>query len=225
MSRGGMEEKKTECWFCLGSPQVEKHLVVSIGNEAYVAMAKGGVVNEHVLIIPINHMSNFLSSSQTVTDEINMYKDSLRKCFESQGKSVLFFERFIRSSRAPEHMHIQVVPLSKNLVSNAEPLFNEKGLKFGITFETISSSDTWKDRISKDSGYLLIELPNGNHLLHIIASGVRHPFQFAREVVAELLGFPERADWKACKLDKQQETSVSNNFKKMFQPFDFSLMQ
>ncbi|XP_032360999.1 CWF19-like protein 1 isoform X2 [Etheostoma spectabile] len=29
------------CWFCLASPQVEKHLVISIGTHCYLALAKG----------------------------------------------------------------------------------------------------------------------------------------------------------------------------------------
>nr|KAG5702915.1 hypothetical protein BaRGS_034688 [Batillaria attramentaria] len=43
------------CWFCLGSPQVEKHLVVSVGTLTYLALAKGGLVADHVLILPIQH--------------------------------------------------------------------------------------------------------------------------------------------------------------------------
>jgi CWF19-like protein 1 len=43
------------CWFCLASPHVEKHLIVSIGDFCYLAMAKGGLVSEHCLILPIGH--------------------------------------------------------------------------------------------------------------------------------------------------------------------------
>lgn len=30
-----------DCWFCLSSTNVEKHLVVTIGEEMYVVLAKG----------------------------------------------------------------------------------------------------------------------------------------------------------------------------------------
>lgn len=46
------------CWFCLASPEVEKHLVVSVGNHAYLALAKGGLVSEHLLILPITHFQS-----------------------------------------------------------------------------------------------------------------------------------------------------------------------
>ena len=31
----------TSCWFCLASPNVEKHLVVTIATEVYIALPKG----------------------------------------------------------------------------------------------------------------------------------------------------------------------------------------
>ncbi|XP_064113459.1 CWF19-like protein 1 [Macrobrachium nipponense] len=46
------------CWFCLASPEVEKHLVVSVGNHSYVALAKGGLVAQHLLILPIAHFQS-----------------------------------------------------------------------------------------------------------------------------------------------------------------------
>jgi hypothetical protein len=66
------------CWFCLKSPEgnnenmsidnlffflkkfrsfskVEKHLIIAVGDEAYVAMAKGGLVEDHLLIVAVEH--------------------------------------------------------------------------------------------------------------------------------------------------------------------------
>jgi hypothetical protein len=41
--------------------------------------------------------------------------------------------------------------------------------------------------------------------------------------MASLLGTPERGDWKVCKLDVEEETSMADRFKEQFQSFD--LMQ
>lgn len=43
------------CWFCLSSPSVEKHLVISVGTHCYLALAKGPLNPYHVLILPIAH--------------------------------------------------------------------------------------------------------------------------------------------------------------------------
>lgn len=39
-----------DCWFCLSSPKVEKHLVTSVGQKVYLALAKGGLTPDHVLV-------------------------------------------------------------------------------------------------------------------------------------------------------------------------------
>ena len=43
------------CWFCLSNPDVDKQLIVSIGEECYLALAKGGFDAFHVLLVPIQH--------------------------------------------------------------------------------------------------------------------------------------------------------------------------
>jgi hypothetical protein len=53
------------CWFCLASPEVEKHLVVSVGTQCYLALAKGGLTENHVLILPIGHYQSRLISKRS----------------------------------------------------------------------------------------------------------------------------------------------------------------
>lgn len=57
---------KGPCWFCLGSPEVEKHLVVSVGTSVYLALAKGGLNEQHVLILPIGHFQSLVTCSDDV---------------------------------------------------------------------------------------------------------------------------------------------------------------
>jgi hypothetical protein len=39
-------------------------------------------------------------------------------------------------------------------------------------------------------------------------------------VLANILGTPERGDWKQCKLDLSEETAMADQFKEQFQEFD-----
>lgn len=41
-------DPNAKCWFCLGSADVEKHLISSIGTGAYLAMPKGAINEGHV---------------------------------------------------------------------------------------------------------------------------------------------------------------------------------
>ena len=78
--------------------------------------------------------------------------------------------------------------------------------------------------------FFRVELPSGEHLLHRMANNSRkHPLQFGREVVANILGTPELKDWKRCLpkstaerqgTEEQLEALMANEFKAAFAPFD-----
>lgn len=51
-------------------------------------------------------------------------------------------------------------------------------------------------------------------------AGERHPLGYGREVLAELAGVPERADWKACQCSKREEEARTEKFKSVFKAYD-----
>ncbi|NXA42390.1 C19L1 protein, partial [Eudromia elegans] len=101
------------CWFCLASPEVEKHLVVSVGTHCYLALAKGGLLLDHVLILPIGHYQSVVDLSAEVVEEVTRYKSALKEFFRSQGKRYVLFERNYKS----QHLQLQVIPLPLKLCS------------------------------------------------------------------------------------------------------------
>jgi hypothetical protein len=46
------------------------------------------------------------------------------------------------------------------------------------------------------------------------------PFVSFLQVLANILGTPERGDWKACKLEVSEERALADQFKEQFQKFD-----
>lgn len=58
----------------MASPQAEKHLVISIGEHVYLALAKGGLVPDHLLITTITHFQSTSELSKEVIDEIEKFK-------------------------------------------------------------------------------------------------------------------------------------------------------
>ena len=55
------------CWFCLSGAEVEKHLIVSIGDHSYLALPKGGLTPDHVLVLPIAHHPSLLELPNEVS--------------------------------------------------------------------------------------------------------------------------------------------------------------
>lgn len=58
-----------------------------------------------------------------------------------------------------------------------------------------------------------------SRLLHR-AKDSKIPVQFGREILAGVLGRPERAFWKACEVGKEAEVEAADAFKHIFSSFD-----
>lgn len=80
-------------------------MIVSIGGNYYCAMAKGPLVPDHVLIIPVEHLPNTLSLSQEYETELKRFQNSIRMYHKKQKKEVLFFEWV---SKRGTHANLQV---------------------------------------------------------------------------------------------------------------------
>lgn len=227
--RGGPQDRKQPkkhpqptgpCWFCLGSPEVEKHLVVSVGDETYLALAKGGLVGDHILILPIGHHQSTVLAPSEVVNEIDKYKSALKKCYKAKGKAVVFFERNYRT----QHLQIQVVPIPADSVCDVKETFLECAQSEGFELYEIPKHSDLKQIVPPGAPYFYAELPSGDKLLHRISKNF--PLQFGRDVLAspQILNMTERVDWKVCKVSRDEESDLTSDFKSAFSDFDFNFL-
>ncbi|KAF0689070.1 Aste57867_19451 [Aphanomyces stellatus] len=214
---------RQECWFCLSTPTVEMHLIVSIGNEAYLAIPKGPIVPDHALIIPIQHTASMQNIGKAAWAEVNQFKAALRRFYARQGKAMIVMDRNVATMGAA-HGHLQVIPVPMSLLSSVANVFHDEGKKYNVDFRTLAP-----DEEVVESEYLLVEFPSNDgeddahttRLLHAVKG--KHYMQFGRDVAATLLNAPRRGNWKYCVVPKEEEEKMTQAFKTDFAPFDFTL--
>lgn len=216
--------RSKECWFCLSSPNIESHLIVSVGETFYCALAKGPLVPDHILIVPVEHFPNTLSLGPEYETEINRLQNCLRKYFKSQGKEVVFFEWV---SKRSTHANLQAVPIPTSRVHVIQNIFDMAAEKLGFKFVISKSADAPGEgrkslRIQFDSNhsFFYAELPECVTLSHVIEENEIFPAQFGREVLAGLLNMADKADWRNCTHSKEEETKMAEDFKTRFENFD-----
>ncbi|XP_056131910.1 CWF19-like protein 1 [Lampris incognitus] len=209
------------CWFCLASPQVEKHLVISIGAHCYLALAKGGLTPHHVLILPIGHYQSVVELSSEVVEEMEKYKTTLKKFYRSKGERCVIFERNYRS----QHLQIQVVPvpLDKCATEDIKEAFMVQGQEQQMELMEIPEHTDLKQIAPPGTPYFYVELDSEEKLFYRIQK--HFPLQFGREVLASeaVMNIPTRADWKECKQTREEEEECSKRLRDDFQPYDFAL--
>ncbi|XP_061468662.1 CWF19-like protein 1 [Rhineura floridana] len=208
------------CWFCLASPDVEKHLVVSIGTHCYLALAKGGLTPDHILILPIGHCQSMVELAPDVVEEAEQYKSALKTYFRTKGKRCVAFERNYRS----QHLQLQVVPVPQNCCTTEDikEAFIVQAEEHQIELLEIPEHSALKQIVQPGTPYFYVELDTGEKLFHRI--GKNFPLQFGREVLASeaILGMPGRADWRSCLAGQEEEASAAQDFRQAFEPFDFA---
>ncbi|KAK2645375.1 hypothetical protein Ddye_020570 [Dipteronia dyeriana] len=222
-SENASANRSKECWFCLSSPSVESHLIVSIGENYYCALPKGPLVQDHVLIVPVEHSPNTISLPQEYEVELAKFQNSLKMYYKSHGKDAVFFEWV---SKRGTHANLQSVPIPSSRADAVQDIFNSAAEKLGFKFLAMKSNNNSDGRKSLrkefdgNINFFYVELPGGIILSHVVEDNETFPAQFGREVLAGLLNIAEKADWRNCALSKEEEMKIVENFKNRFEEFD-----
>lgn len=209
-------EAGEKCWFCLQSPDLEKHLIICVGEHFYLALAKGPVNNFHTLIIPIEHVQSAALFNEDQFQELEIFKRSLKKLFDSKNEAVVFFERNYMTS----HSNINAVGIPRDLEWQLSETLKDKAEEFSLQFETIPKVDSPK-ALPERGAYFVVEFPNETLITRTMN---KFPINFGRDFVCAetLLNAEDRIDWRNCKIPKNYEIDIVNAFKEKYKPFDFT---
>ncbi|WFD31738.1 hypothetical protein MSPP1_002777 [Malassezia sp. CBS 17886] len=217
------------CWFCLSNPNVEKHLIVAIGEECYVALPKGQVPvssderalvpgGGHALIVPIAHVaSQHARDLGALRTEVCAWKDALAACFAAYDAAPVSWEVVRRSGTRAGHTQIQVVPVPKAQLEGLEAYFREAAERDGYVFETDEDAAAFVAGSGDHGDFCLLEVAGKRMLL--LLHGQRFNLQFPRETLTAFLDMPERGDWKACVRPGAVEAAECDEFKDAFREY------
>ncbi|XP_070925402.1 CWF19-like protein 1 isoform X6 [Macaca nemestrina] len=199
--------------------------LANVGNpekkKCYLALAKGGLSDDHVLILPIGHYQSVVELSAEVVEEVEKYKTTLRRFFKSRGKRCVVFERNYKS----HHLQLQVipVPVSCCATDDIKDAFITQAQEQQIELLEIPEHSDIKQIAQPGAAYFYVELDTGEKLFHRIKKNF--PLQFGREVLASeaILNIPGKSDWRQCQISKEDEETLARRFQKDFEPYDFTL--
>lgn len=234
------------CFFCLSNPNVEKHMIVSIGKSAYLTTAKGPLPKPtkdipfpcHAIIIPIDHVSTLRSPKTNVVEDatyLEMDRFRLSVVDALAEKYPLYVLISFEINRADNvHLHVQLLPIHSSLLETFEA---ELESKTALNNEKFQRNQNLKfDKYTSDSDPQLLDtINNYDHIVFhvfsspktIYAARLTDPtkmvdLQFPRRVLAATLKCPKRARWDKCKQNKIQETADCEDYKSFFETHDFT---
>ncbi|ODV77389.1 uncharacterized protein CANTADRAFT_55610 [Suhomyces tanzawaensis NRRL Y-17324] len=226
------------CFFCLSNPKAETHMIVSIGNNVYLTIAKGPLTRSngdlsfsgHAIIIPIEHIPTLRSNSTNVISspvfqEVLQYQKSLVKAFHTKAPNYrLVFYEVCRGTNV--HQNTQVVPIPEHLVGKLKEdivdraiINNEKFQRnHPLEFKVYNEDDPEYIRIINTADYISLVIYESSDSKVIYLSELTDElrpvdFQFPRRALASALNTPKRIYWEKCQQSRTRETRECDEFK------------
>lgn len=197
------------CWFCLSNPAARKHLIADIGEEVYLALAKGPLTGEHVIIVPIEHVSSTATTdlSKSLKDELENYMRKVDSLHD--GKCAIFFRM---SANPTHHFHTQAVSIDRSKIADFLEFLEDFSIKLGYNFkakptEPAGSSAFFEFSYISEGGGELVTLA------HEYDPSAFFPAQYGRQVLAAFLEIEGGADWKTLLHTEDDEKAFVSNLK------------
>jgi diadenosine tetraphosphate (Ap4A) HIT family hydrolase len=138
--------------------------VVAVGDEAYVAGAKGPLTPGASIVLPVTHAAAASECDAATLAEVRALRAALGACFKADGLETVAFERQMGSAsagREREHMHVQIVPLPKGCDASAVRAGLEaEAARAGLALEWTADGSWPPAGVRPGEGYLWYQLPN-----------------------------------------------------------------
>lgn len=224
-----------DCWFCLASPSIKTHLICSVGEYVYIAMPKGSVTDMHVLIAPIECVPNRLHLTAIAKDELIRYEKAINSMLRTRRLYPVAFERAIRT-KCKDHMQQHIVPISyEDVKAGSFQAFLKTISSYKLSFHEITCAE-------QDIDTVVLTMPGGPYqeffyisipvlddgkkdvvyrrFVYLHEEKSRFQMSLGNEICANIIGQPERGNWKNCTLDDESESKLTEAFIDKFGPYD-----
>lgn len=198
------------CWFCLSNPASKKHLIVDIGEEVYLALAKGPLTSEHLIIVPIEHVASMNHQlSEPLKNEIESFMLRVNNMLE--GKKAIFFKL---SNNPTHHMHSQAILIDSSRLNEFIEFLEDFSITKGYNFKPSSVDENNFENAKFEFAYV-----SDNKIIrlaHHFDPAAFFPAQYGRQVMANFLKIDGGADWKNQIFNEDDEKKFVASLKKLF---------
>lgn len=226
-----MSRALERCRLCLNSHSRKKHLMVSVGTCAYLALPeKGRLVTGHCCVVPTEHIPSARAADENTWEEMRNFKKCVLQMFSDRGKHCIFIETVLDvDPLTRSHAIVECIPVSESVAAKA-PMYFKKAID--------DATNDWSQHAAKtcietESRHLQKKIPANFPYVHIefgLAAGVVHVIDnpkefdplFARRVLVGLMGLPEE-DMHG-RLSKEGETVQRqwvDEFQKAYTAYDW----
>lgn len=223
-------ESLDNCILCIQSPNMLKHLMISMGETFYLSIPpQEPLTDGHCLLIPIRHVPCATQLDENEWSELLDFRKALTKMFTASDEDVIFFETAMYLNKFP-HMSIHCVPLPRE-EGDLAPIYFKKAIDESETewasnkkLVSLKGRDV-RRAVPKGLPYFSVSFGMEEGYAHVIEDQKLFPANFAEEIIGGMLDL-HHSKWRKPKKQSFDEQSKRVlEFSKKWSKFDLNAAQ
>ena len=221
-----MEEIMENCRLCVNGSNFRRHLVISMGVNAYLCVPPHmSLTSGHCMIVPLEHTPCSLQMDENVWSEVKSFQRSLTKMFDDHEQDVIFSECYTDPKRR-SHMYIDCIPVPKDEGSMAPMYFKKAILESDSEWaQNKKLIDTRQKNVNNcvplGLPYFYVDFNNEGGFAHVIEDASLFPQYFAKEVIGGIIDAEPRLWLKPPYENTEQQKRKSAKLQQMWSRYDW----
>ena len=223
-----------KCWWWMESASFPKHLLLSLGDHVSLVLVPPHIalVPGHVYLVPVKHAESFVNCEDDVWDEIQRFRNSIRKMYHTKDNSSVLFCETVLPSKGLWQARMDVIPVPNHVEQDAPLHFrsalNEQAEEWGTHTKLLSThkSGGLRRTIPKSFPYVNIEWNDGGYAQ--IIESERFPKDFLLDTIGSMmhldpLRFRRKKQYQDKKKKHEEERQAVLDFCQKFKEFDWTV--
>ncbi|XP_061775241.1 CWF19-like protein 2 isoform X2 [Nerophis ophidion] len=214
-----------KCPQCFDSQELQKHLLIAIGSKAYLSLPAGvSMTQGHCVVCPLQHHCAATSLDEDVWSEVQLFRRSLVRMFESQDMDCVFMETHLNPRRR-QHMVLECIPLPRELGDMA-PIYFKKAImecdeEWSMNKKVVDlSSKDVRRAIPRGLPYFAVDFGLQGGFAHVIEDQQKFPHYFGKEVVGGMMDLEPRRWRKPIRENFDDQRKKVLQFAEWWKPHD-----
>nr|XP_045626090.1 CWF19-like protein 2 [Procambarus clarkii] len=219
------ERSMESCQWCFDSKDMPKHLIVALGSKSYVCLPPHeSLTPGHCLIVSIHHIPSSVQADEDLWSEIQDFRKSLVKMFNSRDEDCIFFETVKKLKYYP-HMALNCVPLPKEMGDMAPIYFKKAIMECEAEWSQNKKLVDLKNRdvrraVPKGLPYFFVDFAMDPGFAHVIEDEKDFPNNFAQEIVGGMLDLDNKLWRKPRRENFDAQRKKVMEFSRWYKEFD-----
>ncbi|XP_061781391.1 CWF19-like protein 2 [Nerophis lumbriciformis] len=214
-----------KCPQCFDSQELQKHLLIAIGSKAYLSLPAGVSMTEgHCVVSPLQHHCAATSLDEDVWSEVQLFRRSLVRMFESQDMDCVFMETHLNPRRR-QHMVLECIPLPRELGDMA-PIYFKKAMmecdeEWAMNKKVVDlSCKDVRRALPRGLPYFAVDFGLQGGFAHVIENQQKFPHYFGKEVVGGMMDLEPRRWRKSIRENFDDQRKKVLQFAEWWKPYD-----